>query len=87
MFQIKFSKQAEKFLSKCEQELFDRIKKKLEILKENPVLSDAKFIGRNNQGDKVFRIRVGKIRILYEIKETERLIIISKIDKRERVYE
>ncbi len=86
MFEIKFSKQAEKFLSKCEQELFDRIKKRLDTLKINPVPSDAKFIGRENN-DKVFRIRIGKHRVLYKIKESEHLIVITKIDKRERVYD
>ena len=85
MFQTKFSKQAEKFLSKCEEELFYRIKKKINMLKDNPVPSDAKFIGRENN-DKIFRIRIGKHRVLYKIKESENLIVITKIDKREKVY-
>ena len=84
MFQTKFSKQAEKFLSKCEDELFRRIKKKSNNLKTNPFPSDAKRI----QGYKkpIFRIRIGKYRVLYEIKESENLIVIVKIDKREKIY-
>ena len=84
MFQIKFSKQAEKFLSKCEDELFNRIKKKVNNLYINPIPSDAKRLqGYTNP---TFRIRIGKYRVLYEIRESEILIIIVKIDKRERIY-
>ena len=84
MFQTKFSKQAEKFLSRCEDELFRRIKKKANNLETNPVPSDAKRM----QGYKklTFRIRIGKYRVLYEIKESENLIVVVKIDKREKIY-
>lgn len=37
MFEIKLDKQPEHFLSKCEDEIFNRISKKLEVLKTNPV--------------------------------------------------
>ena len=85
MFETKFSKQPEKFLSKCEEELFNRIKKRLNVLKVNSVPSDAKFIGRD-KGDKIFRIRIGDFRVLYKIRESKKVILITKIDKRERVY-
>ena len=86
MVGLKFSSQSDKFLSKCNEKLFIRISKKLEDLKLNPVPSDAKFIGRE-ENEKVFRIRIGKYRVIYTIKESEKVILISKIDKRERVYD
>jgi len=86
MFGIEFSNQAKKFLRNCENELRVRIMTKLKSLKENPVPSDAKFIGRDKEG-KIFRVRVGGIRIIYRDKDSEKVIIISKIDKRERVYD
>lgn len=55
-------------------------------LSENPVPSDAKFIGRD-EGEKVFRYRIGDYRDLYKVKEQEKIILITKIDKRPRVYE
>lgn len=85
MFQTKFSRQAEKFLSKCDNELFNRIKNKSNLLEENPFPSDAKFINREDK-EKIFRIRVGKHRVLYKIKNKENIILITKIDKREKVY-
>ena len=51
-----------------------------------PVPSDAKFIGRE-EGDKIFRYRIGDYRALYKIKEQEKVILITKIDKRPRVYD
>lgn len=47
MFEIKLDKQPENFLNKCENELFERISEKLEILKQNPVPHDAKRVFRS----------------------------------------
>ena len=85
MLEIKLDKNAENFLSKCEKELFDRIVKKLEALKQNPVPQDSKrLLGYELP---TFRIRVGKYRILYRINYNTKLIIVVNIDKRERVYD
>jgi len=86
MFELEYSNVSKKFLKNSERELSLRIINKLENLKENSVPSDAKFIERD-KNEKVFRIRIGKCRVLYKIKETEKIILISKIDKRERVYD
>ena len=64
----------------------ERIIGRVELLEINPVPSDVKFIGRDGNGDKIFRFRIGKHRALYKIKETEKVILIIKIDKRSRVY-
>ncbi len=85
MFELEFSNQAKKFLSKCEDKLFARIKTKLNSLKENSVPSGSKFIGRE-ENEKVFRYRIGKCRVLYKVKNKENTILITKIDKREKVY-
>lgn len=60
-----------------------RIAEKLEELQNNPFPHDMKRI----EGDSLFRIRVGKVRILYEVDYVHKQIGIVKIDKRERVYE
>jgi len=44
MFEIRLDKQAENFLAKCENEIFERIFEKLETLKQNPVPHDAKRV-------------------------------------------
>jgi len=57
----------------------------LRKLGENPVPSDAKFIGREDN-DKVFRYRIGEYRALYKVKESEKMVLVAKVDRRQRVY-
>ena len=85
MYFVELSTRSQKFLDKLDKHLSDRIENGLRKLSENPVPSDAKFVGRN-KGDKVFRIRIGDYRALYKIKDKEKVILIAKIDKRSRVY-
>ena len=50
MFFVTFSDKANRFLKKLDKHIAFRIIDKLESLKENPVPSDAVFIGRENEG-------------------------------------
>ena len=84
MLRTELSKHSSKFLRKCEEDLRVRIIKKLRLLKENPTPSDSKAMKGYNKP--VFRIRIGKYRIIYEINYNKKILLISKIDKRERVY-
>ena len=85
MFEIKLDKQAEHFLAKCENEIFERISQKLEALKPNPVPHDSKRVLGYELP--TFRIRIGKYRALYRINYEEKRIVVVKIDKRNKVYD
>lgn len=85
MFEIKLDNQPEKFLVKCEKEIFDRISKKLKELAKNPIPHDSKRVLGYELP--TFRIRIGKYRVLYRVNYEEKRIVIVKIDKRERVYD
>ena len=75
MFGVKLDKQPENFLTKCENEIFERISKKFETLKQNPVPPDAKrVIGYDLP---TFRIRIGKYRALYRINYEESIFIFN----------
>lgn len=50
-------------------------------------MSDSKFIVRDADNSKIFRIRIGMYRALYKVKENEKIVLITKIDKRPRVYD
>jgi mRNA interferase RelE/StbE len=84
MLNIQFSKKAKKFLTKCEEETFNRIKQRLSELANKPNSSDSKKV--EGRKEKVFRIRVGEYRILYVIFEESKELFISEIDKRGRIY-
>ena len=86
MYALNFSGKANNFLKKLDRHILLRVLDRLENLKVNPVPSDAVFIGRED-GEKVFRYRVGDYRALYKFKESEQVILVAKIDKRPRVYD
>lgn len=86
MYFVDISQRAQKFLDKLDSHIRERIEKTLKRLENNPVPSDAKFIGREN-GDKIFRYRIGDYRALYSINENKKIILVIKIDKRPRVYD
>ena len=85
MFSIEFSNKSKKFLKNLDRYVIERIVKRIERLKQDQVTSDAKFIGRE-KGEKVFRYRIGDYRALYKLKEDNKVILVTKIDKRPRVY-
>nr|QNO48043.1 hypothetical protein LNJNAIJJ_00005 [Methanosarcinales archaeon ANME-2c ERB4] len=84
MFDIKYSRQAIKFIKSLDKIHVSRIFKKLEKLKQDPILHDSKIVG--GYSEKLYRVRVGDYRILYDIDYNGNLIGVIKIDKRSRVY-
>ena len=86
MYSIEFSNRSKKFLKNLDKHITERIIKRIEELKENSIPGDAKFIGRDKEGEKIFRYRIGDYRALYKSKEKEKIVLITKIDKRPRVY-
>jgi len=84
IFGIKYSRQAVKFLKSLDNELVLRILRKIEKLKEEPIQHDSKRV--EGYGEKLFRVRVGDYRILYEVDYKDNLIGIVKIEKRARAY-
>ena len=84
MFDIKYSRQAVKFLKSLDKITVSRILTKIEKLKHDPISHDSKIV--EGYSEKLFRVRVGDYRILYEVDYNGNLIGIVKIDKRSRAY-
>ncbi|PIO08636.1 type II toxin-antitoxin system mRNA interferase toxin, RelE/StbE family [Candidatus Pacearchaeota archaeon CG10_big_fil_rev_8_21_14_0_10_34_12] len=85
MYFIDISQRAQKFLDRLESDIRKRIENTLKKLENNPVPSDAKFIGRD-KGEKIFRYRIGNYRALYSIDDGKKIILVMKIDKRSKIY-
>ena len=80
--EVRVHRRVKKFLKTIPKEEKERIKNLILSL-ENPYdVSHVKVKGEEG----VYRARVGKYRVLYLIFEEERLVLIIKADKRERVY-
>ena len=86
MYYVHLSEKANKFLEKLDTLIRERIKERLKKLEENPVPQDAKFMGRDENNEKIFRYRIGDFRALYKVKEKDKIVLIAKVDKRPRVY-
>jgi len=80
---VAYAAQARRFLKKTDIGTRRRIVQKIEVLSETPIGHDSKRVG--GYSEKLFRVRVGRFRILYELNPNHEIGII-KIDKRERVY-
>ena len=59
-------------------------KNKIEKLKIKPIIHNTKTI--EGYEERLFRVRVGDYRILYEVEYPNNKLGIIKIDKRPRVY-
>ena len=84
MFKIFLDIPAQKSLKKLDNSVSQRIIEIIERLAEDPIPHDSKrIIGIK---EKVFRLRVGKFRVLYRVNYENFCIVIIDIDTRERVY-
>ncbi|MGX2984507.1 type II toxin-antitoxin system RelE family toxin [Helicobacter sp. 23-1048] len=85
MYKVDTSKELDKFFAK-HRDLAPKIIAKLEIIAQNPYDNPcdiAKLQGQKNH----YRLRVGKYRVLYEVRENQILVIYAyKADSRGDVY-
>lgn len=77
MFKIRVSRKPQKVLLSITKKDFERIKEKMFLLKNNPRPRGCLQLSKN-----IYRIRVGRHRIIYQIDDEQKLIQIGKIDKR-----
>ncbi|WP_017293608.1 type II toxin-antitoxin system RelE family toxin [Geminocystis herdmanii] len=82
-YQIKFKSSSAKELKNLPSNIQKRIGEVLEKIKENPRISGVIKL----QGDdKLYRIRVGDYRLVFEIDDSEKLIKITRVRHRQDVY-
>ncbi len=84
IFEIKYDRQPERFLKQLDNHLIRRIMDKIdELLISNSVPHTAKpIVGEHG----VFRIRIGDYRALYRVNYQTSIIVITQIEKRDKVY-
>jgi len=83
MYEIKFSKRAEKAYKKLPVDIRNRIDQKLNYLRISPRGPDTKkLVGEEN----AYRTRVGSYRIVYEIEDNELLVWILDVGHRSSIY-
>lgn len=82
-YKLYFDCDLKKILSKIPKYDGVLLRKKITLLEENPrPIGVKKLKGL----DEIYRIRYGKYRIIYEIKDKELIILIIDIDSRKDIY-
>ncbi|MDM8545020.1 type II toxin-antitoxin system RelE/ParE family toxin [Candidatus Venteria ishoeyi] len=84
MYKAYFSKQTKKFLAKCDKSIFERFEQQLVMLIQDPYSQSLDIKKLKNHT--CYRLRIGKYRFLYEVREQELIIFFVKADSRGGVY-
>ena len=84
MYDLKFSKQAKKFIEKRDAKTRKQFKNVFLKLAENPYRDDLDVKKMKNAD--AFRLRIGKYRFIYTIDNDKVLIVVEKGDSRGDVY-
>ena len=82
MYRVKVNKAIEKFLKRIPKDNAERIRNKILSLKDPFAAKPRKVRGEED----TYRVRVGDYRILFFIDFEQKIVFVSKVDKRSRVY-
>ena len=87
MFTIETKRKALRKLTKLDQKRKKTVKEIASILKMEPIPFKKADVSKLKGYDNVYRIRVGNVRIVYEVLWARRTIIIHYIGPREKAYQ
>jgi mRNA interferase RelE/StbE len=82
IYEVKFTKSAQKEITKLPKQESKRIVRSIYKLANNPRIGNV----RPMVGNKNWRLRVGNYRVIYDIREEVLLILIIKVRHRRDVY-
>ncbi len=83
MYEVVFSRSGAKLTRSLPKSHRERLRRILEAMKDNPFSQPYRKIrGETN----LYRIRLGGFRVLYEIDDQMKRVVVLKVDKRSRVY-
>ena len=85
-YKIVFKKQVKKFIEKQDKSLKSRFKKAFLNLMENPYPSNRILNIKKLQGSEEYRLRIGKYRFIYQVKENVLVVVMEKADSRGDIY-
>lgn len=83
-YSINIKKSVEKDLRKLPTSVISRVIEAIENLKDNPYPKQSKKL---KSTEKTYRLRVGNYRIIYQVDEERKEIVVYHVRHRENVYE
>ncbi len=87
MFEVNAKKSVLKVINSLDPKRKARLRDTLLTLKDNPVPVRIHDVAKIKGYDSIYRIRIGKLRLIYEVFWADKKITIHKIESRESVYE
>lgn len=81
MYEISFSKKAEKQFFKLEKNIQERIEKALDKVKIRPEAYSDKLVD-----DPGYKLRVGNYRVIMDIVKKDLIILVIKVGHRKNIY-
>lgn len=84
MYKIDYDKKAGKVLAAIQKRDREKIKERIDKLAEEPRPFGAEPLEGRYAG--YYRIRFGDYRIIYEIRDTQLLVLVVKIGNRKEIY-
>ena len=86
MFEVIVSNSARKSVKNAPREIRFKIAELLDVLENEPIPVEKYDIKKMKGLPNTYRIRVGAYRVVYKVDFKEKLVVIVKIDTREKVY-
>ncbi len=83
-YSINIKKSVEKDLRKLPKAVINRVVEAIERLEENPYPRQSKKL---KSTERTYRLRVGNYRIIYQVDEERKEVIVYHVRHRENVYE
>ena len=83
MYEVKLKPQAQRFIKHQSRKVKRQLIKNIEALQEDPRPPSSRLLdGRK----KIYRVRSGNYRIVYQVKDKVLLVIVAKVDDRKNIY-
>lgn len=87
MFEVNAKKSVLKAISKFDSKRKEKLKDILITLKDNPVPVRIYDVAKLKGYDSIYRIRIGSLRLVYEVSWSDKKVTIHKVEERESVYD
>jgi len=85
MFEVRLSRQAQRYYERVDRPTASRLDKCFTALEQDP-LSGPQIKPLKARGSMSFRYRVGSLRVLYDVSLTQRVVEVTAILPRGQVY-
>ncbi|MFW6246398.1 MAG: type II toxin-antitoxin system RelE family toxin [Tangfeifania sp.] len=86
MYKVILNKKVIKFLQKRSDSEKKLIKRKIELLQQNPIKNENLDIKQLKGVENVYRLRIGKIRMVYQVMNDKLIVILFSAGMRGDVY-